>query len=488
MGKTFIRQLIDIITGSFFALLMGVVTTPLITRMVAPDVYGQYSLFNTYSSLAMSFGVLGLDQAIGRYFFSSKDSTYKKGLFQFSTGISLVVSTACVFLIVSILQVLGVLENVETLYLLCFCISIPLAIVYRMTMILIRLEYKTTLYSMLNVIVKIAYVVFFMIYLLLVKVQPLYALILAILSADIVCFIIALLSEKEFFRPSASAIHSVQSVAPYKEIIRYALPLIISTGVMHIFQATDRLCIDYFGTAADVGIYASAQSIIGVFSIIQTSFCTLFFPKAVEHFEKDRDDKSFFVKMNAYITVVMFTFGVGVLLFKDVIILVLGEKYRSSAAILPFLLFNPIMYTISETTVQGISFFKKTGKQVYIVSICAVVNLVLNIVLINRIGYVGAAVSTGITYVIFFTLRTVISNRYYPVKFHIGRFYILTACFAAICVYSSVGSNKWTLFAICGAFGLIQYFLYKKYVHELFQYLCAFLKTKIGKKKQIDKV
>ena len=44
---------------------------------------------------------------------------------------------------------------------------------------------------------------------------------------------------------------------------------------------------------------------------------------------------------------------------KDLLVLLLGEDYRGSAVMIPFLCLSPIMLTISDTTVIGITFSKK---------------------------------------------------------------------------------------------------------------------------------
>ena len=44
---------------------------------------------------------------------------------------------------------------------------------------------------------------------------------------------------------------------------------------------------------------------------------------------------------------------------KDLLVLLLGEDYRGASVMIPFLCLSPIMLTISDTTVIGITFSKK---------------------------------------------------------------------------------------------------------------------------------
>ena len=164
-----------------------------------------------------------------------------------------------------------------------------------------------------------------------------------------------------------------------------------------------------------------------MFSIIQTTFNTLWAPMAVEHYTKKKDDVSFYQKGNQIITVIMFFIGFTLILCKDVFSVLLGAKYREAAYILLFLIFNPIMYTISETTVNGLVFKKKSNMQVVVSLGACIVNLIGNTMLVPKFGCQGAAISTGLSYIVFFTLRTVLSNRYFYVDFHLKKFYFITA-------------------------------------------------------------
>ena len=194
------------------------------------------------------------------------------------------------------------------------------------------------------------------------------------------------------------------------------------------------------------------MTLINIFNIIQTTFNTLWAPMAVEHYTKDKADRSFYQRGNQVITIIMFFIGVSLILIKDVFALLLGEKYRESAYILPFLIFNPIMYTISETTVSGLVFMKKSKLQVVVAAASCIINFIGNTILVPIYGCQGAAISTGLSYIVFFTLRTLLSNRYFYVDFKLKNFYLLTF---VVCIYALFNTfvkfNVWAIvfYAIC---------------------------------------
>ena len=67
-------------SGTFINMVLGLITTPIITRLVDPIEYGKLSIFNMYSNIALLVLCLGLDQALVRYYYDHDDLKYKKKL------------------------------------------------------------------------------------------------------------------------------------------------------------------------------------------------------------------------------------------------------------------------------------------------------------------------------------------------------------------------------------------------------------------------
>ena len=106
-----------------------------------------------------------------------------------------------------------------------------------------------------------------------------------------------------------------------------------------------------------------------------------------------------------------------------------------------FLLFVPVMYTISETTCLGISFSKKTMNNLYVSILAVVLNLIGNYLLIPTYGALGAAVSTCVSYVAFFWGRTLFSRRHW-FKFKLSKYLINQILLLIFGVNMLVWKNK----------------------------------------------
>lgn len=430
MDKIF-KNFMTIAGGTLVNMVIGVLTTPIITRNVDPVEYGQFSLFTMYAGIASMILCLGLDQAMVRFFYELDTKSYKRELLwkciQPSICITIVILCICFFL-----------ERVDILrfelawqFFLLLCMYIFILVIHRFSLLLIRLQYKTKLYSLIMITQKILYIIFAIPMLILSDFEHVLVLVWGTILAGAVCVIVCICSEKDIWK--TVFLHKQTNNISRKKLLKYAYPYIFSMGITMFFQAVDQISLSIFCSYKEVGIYASTMSLIHIFAIVQTAFNTVWAPASVEYFTKNKEKKDFYIKGNQGITVIMFFIGITVILFKDIFSMMLGEKFREAAYILPFLIFNPIMYTISETTVSGIVFAKKSRMHIVVAIVACTTNIIGNVVLVPNYGCRGAAISTGIAYIVFFSLRTWISNRYFYIDFGLKKFYFLTF---VVCVYA----------------------------------------------------
>jgi len=470
-NKNFFKHFLTIGIGTFMNLVIGFFTTPIITRIVDPAEYGQFSIFTIYSNMAVMILCLGLDQALVRYYYQSENIKYKKKLLYSCVWLPVMIGS-----IVSIVFILNSIYNVvqfefNTTITVLLCVYTLIQIIYRFSMVIIRLNYNSKLYSRLQVLLKVIYIILALALIYALEKNFLLLLCIATVVSSFICLIVSIFAQKHIWNLFDNDYKKIK--INYKELIKYSYPFIFSMGIAVLFQAVDKLSLNYFCGYSTVGVYSSAMSLVHIFSIIQTTFNTLWSPMAIEHYTRNPNDKKFYQEGNLIITIIMFFIGINLILFKDLFAVILGEKYREAAYVFPFLIFNPIMYTISETTVNGLVFMKKSKSQVIVTLGACIANIIGNFILIPLIGSKGAAISTGISYIIFFTLRTVLSNKYYYIDFKLKRFYIITFVVSLYALYNT--------FVPTNIFGIIGYLLCMAiltllYRKEISKYLNVLLK------------
>jgi O-antigen/teichoic acid export membrane protein len=112
---------------------------------------------------------------------------------------------------------------------------------------------------------------------------------------------------------------------------------------------------------------------------------------------------------------------IGVLLFLDLVKYFLGERYFSGLKVVPILLMANVMLGVYYNLSVWYRLKDKTMLGAWISIIAAGLTVVLNVVLVPRIGYVGAAWAALITYTFMCVATWVTSLKYYPVPYPFGR-------------------------------------------------------------------
>lgn len=425
--------------GTFLYLLVGVIGTPIITRLVDPVDYGRMSMITVYSGIGVLVCGLGLDQTLARFFYQDENINYKRKLLQFCCVIPLLfaaVLSILLFIFRFVSSFFG-LETLSVTELVLLVLNVIAQLLHRYGMLVLRLRYSTKMHSVVNIIQKASYILMTVVLVCSTSVNHFIILAVSTVFSGFFAFFIEAAYERDVWRPASV---SFKLSVSKSELLKYSIPLMFSGGISMLFNSLDRLSINHYCTLADVGVYASAMNLMAVFSVIKTSFNAIWMPSAVKHYEDNPGDKKFYQQGNAFISVLMIIFGAAVVLFKDLFVLLLGSEYHEASKIIPFLMFEPIMYTVSETTATGIVVQKKSAYQLAVAGISCLLNFVGNTVLTPVLGPQGAALSTGISYIVFFAVRTYFANKVFYVDYKLSRFAVSTVALLLFAVYGSVHS------------------------------------------------
>ena len=464
-----LRHFMTIGIGTFINILIGLLTTPIITRLVNTTDYGALSMFNTYTSMVVMVLCLGLDQSLIRFYYDKNSIEYKRRLITSTAWISLVISLVLCILGYYVFNKKNWAFEFKDKILVCLIINICIQLFFRFSQLILRVEYKTKIYALLNSTNKLVYLIMAVVMFKYIhNADKFFLLILATIISTSIPLLMGIIVERKLWCPLLNFSKEEFDVT---SVFRFGLPFIFSMGITTIFEALDKLTINYFCDYSEVGIYASAIMIVNVFSILQTTFNTVWAPMAIEQYTNDSENIDFFRQVNNVITVLMFGFGCTLIMFKDIFILLLGENYRSATYIIPFLIFRPIMYTISETTSVGIDFAKKSQLHIIVAAVACIVNAIGNFILVPIFSGRGAAISTGISYIVFFSVRTFFGKKYYDYKPLLNKQYLLIGVTTVFAMYSTFVTFNVLCIGLYGICMCTIVYLYKKTIIQIINYL-----------------
>lgn len=435
--KSIFKHFLSISVGTVVNMLVGFITTPILTRLVGTAEYGQYSILTMYASIALMVLCMGFDQALIRYFYHADTKDYQRTILK-ECCLLPVVGTLLAAVVINGLSWLRIVRfEFEPQIMAMLTVLVFFQVLNRIDLILLRVTYQTKHYSMLQVLTKVLFAGLAVAGCVLIKEQKLFVLAGASMVSYAVATVVGIWSQRDLW--SFGRIRDKYTI-DRKELYRYAFPFIVSMGITTLFQAIDKISLNRYCSYEEVGVYSSAITLVHIFGIVQTTFGAIWAPMVVEHYEKEPEDRAFYPKAFRSITFVMFFIGISLILCKDLFALLLGKDFRAAASMLPFLCLNSIMLTISETTMIGITFSKKSYTQIIVSAVACASNIVGNTLLVPVYGGIGAAISTGLSYIVFFAMRTAISNHNYPMKWRMGQFCIITVLFLMYAMHNTFRS------------------------------------------------
>lgn len=468
-----IKDFLKFSFGSWISALISFFTTPIITLFISPENFGIATLFSTTSSILLQVVLLGTDQSFIRFFYEYKEAERPNLLWN-----SLLPSASFGFICMLILFLNRndiskfLFESGDSLLVGLLGVDLLVKLIDRFVSLVLRMQKKGVVYSLQRLGITLLNAICILGYCLYVK-KDFYAIIIASIVSTLLIDFVAIIIEKRFWFQ-----HIRISKILIRQILLYGFPLIFASLLALIFQTMDKYFLKFFSDFEQVGLYAASFKIVAVLALVQSGFSIYWVPVSFEHYEKDPEDKSFFENVFNYLYIFFIPVALILILLKDYIILILGSQYRQAASIMPFLVFIPLLYTLTDVTCLGIYFKKKTVWQSYVALLLVIIGLILNYLFVPALGAKGAALSIAVVYICYFYLRTLVSIHFFPMNFKLWKIskYLLLL-FVVAWVNTFVNDLLWGRLAALG--GLLCFlFVERKKIGETIDYIYDKLKRK----------
>lgn len=183
-----------------------------------------------------------------------------------------------------------------------------------------------------------------------------------------------------------------------KEVLRYCLPLIPSTGFWWVMNVSDRYVISYFlGTEAN-GIYAVGNKLPAILSVFENVFYQSWQTTAFKSAHREDKDKIFSEVFYNYLR--FLTIGVLAILvvLKPMILYLFAKEYSAAWVCAAVLVVAVMLHALTGNLGTLYTAFKSTGGALKTSAIGAIVNTVLNIIFVPLFGFNAAAWTTVVGY------------------------------------------------------------------------------------------
>lgn len=186
-----------------------------------------------------------------------------------------------------------------------------------------------------------------------------------------------------------------------KKLIGFGAQISVASAINEINNQMDILLVGFFLTAVDVGYYTVAVGLGNFFWLIPMSIQKITFPATTEYWVKDKRlllnkmiDKSMKFTLSILILI-----GLGVGFFaKDIIVTLFKEDFIYAVFPLQILLIGTVIRGgIAQSIGGSLIGIGRPDLSFKISALMMTINIILDVVLIPKIGIVGAAIATTIS-------------------------------------------------------------------------------------------
>jgi O-antigen/teichoic acid export membrane protein len=217
--------------------------------------------------------------------------------------------------------------------------------------------------------------------------------------------------------PQILRLKSFVDFSVLKPVLIYSLPVLFVGITGMITQNVDKILLPVLlkeNGFSQLAIYGANFKIGVLMSLFTQSFRFAFEPFFFKNQDKGKDSYSRVMDYFIFFGLVIF---LGVTLFIDVINLVLTEDYIRGNTIVPVVLLALLFYGIYFNLSLWYKLTDKTWIGAVFGGIGAVITVVLNFLLVPRIGVFGSAVALLAGYFVMMVISGIMGRKYYPVPY-----------------------------------------------------------------------
>lgn len=188
----------------------------------------------------------------------------------------------------------------------------------------------------------------------------------------------------------------------YRELLALSVPLMLSSGMMYVIGETDNLIIEVFGRTADVASYDIGYTIGNTLTIGLSALSFLFLPIASGLYQDGQSSelRRYYALISKWVVFITLLPYLGVVLFPSAaIVYTFGSKYGAGAPILVLIASTYFAHSVAGPNKELLTAMGETRFIMWANAFVAVLNLVLNILLVPLLGIVGAAVASFASFV-----------------------------------------------------------------------------------------
>lgn len=210
-------------------------------------------------------------------------------------------------------------------------------------------------------------------------------------------------------------------VALVKRMLRYSLPLLLLGVVGIMNQTVDKIIFpflyeDAIEGATQLGIYGACFKVAMVMMMFTQAFRYAYEPFVFAKHKEKNSAETLSTTMRFYIITSLFIF-VGMVAYLDILKYLIRSDYWGGLRVVPIILVSYLFQGIYFNLSMWYKLTDRTRYGAYMSLVGCIINVALIVLLVPRIGYMGAAWASLVAYFCVMLLSYALGQKYLPVNY-----------------------------------------------------------------------
>jgi O-antigen/teichoic acid export membrane protein len=461
--RNLLRESSHYFSGQVAGMAIGFISFPILTRVLSVADYGMLNLTLQIAAMAVVLSKLGLQNSIQRFHkeyigvpgASSRLRYYSTLLF----GVAMSAAAIAILFAVG----LDVLPNswVPSAFkkvLLFGSGLIFIRAVHPIAMNFLRAERKTKAFNVVDVLTK-ATSIGFVCVLLFAWGRSVKSALVGTVAIESVALVVLIV----FVLPRGVISLNAFDRHLFWVAITFGLPMVGYEFAAVILDSGDRILVNHYLGFQAVGYYSAGYNMATyVLNLLMYPVNLAIFPIYMKVWtDKGPDATSMFLSsaLDQFIMVALCVLAGVAVTARDAVIVLGSRKLQEAYPLLPVLFLGLLLYSLHIFFNPGLIIHKKTCTMAKIIAEAALLNVLLNVLLIPRIGLQGSAIATLISYGAFLALIVRESSAVLPLRVNliVCMRYLGAAATSVLLVSRFQYSSEWLDLILKGSMSIFVY-------------------------------
>ncbi len=400
--------------GNISGRIISFLLLPVYTRLLTTQEYGILAIITVFRSILQILVNLGSKSSVVKIFFEVDHKQERKEVISTGFYSLLIISFSSILLLWFFREKLAFffIDNPKFTYLFSFALLASFFyIIKTIPLSVFRAQEKTVEYTIFAFLTLILGLLFNIVFVIVFR-ENIRGILKSAFLSEIIVFLLILIP------------FSKNLVLKFKkkyltQMLTFGLPIVPSGLALWILTLLDRYFLKVFTSMDIVGIYSIGYKIASIMSMLVIVPFTMAWSPLMLKWYKEKNAKELYANVYKYFSVAGFFLALIISLYsKEIIQIMTTPAYYTAYRIVPFIVLSHLFHGFYMIFAAGCTFARKTFYFPIATGVAALMNTVLNILLIPYYQMMGAAVATVISYLTMTVLMYIFSERYYHIPFN----------------------------------------------------------------------